>query len=398
MELQDISEQLSEILAEISASVERIRDEKNVHPLDKDLLLGQIRDIYAVALKIETGAETPENTEPEEGFEQDGPQTYDPSQNSSFVADIEQPAEEHTTTTEPQTNETTATVFDSSAEKNDIPDNNNQIIYSTIDETNNLTNEDFENQQDIESATVPDVKYENKDEEQAAKTTPTEPEPITQPEPHEPNVLERVMNRKNAIQNIVSQQHNTGLEKYNETPQAEPQPEESGHPQHNESQPQLSLLDYLSSGVSRVVEKVEHHSSAAPQKTAEQPLPENRPRPIAPQPDATPAPEPKPEPITKPVTPPEPQPQANPTTPKLPELRSLIGINDKFTFINDLFEKDMRNYNEFISTLNKIDDLGHAQAFVQQNATLHQWDKESMAVQLFMSVFKRRYSSPLILQ
>ncbi|MBR0072584.1 MAG: hypothetical protein IJP95_01980, partial [Bacteroidales bacterium] len=80
------------------------------------------------------------------------------------------------------------------------------------------------------------------------------------------------------------------------------------------------------------------------------------------------------------------------------ELRSLIGINDKFTFINDLFEKDMRNYNEFISTLNKIDDLGHAQAFVQQNATLHQWDKESMAVQLFMSVFKRRYSSPLILQ
>ena len=78
-------------------------------------------------------------------------------------------------------------------------------------------------------------------------------------------------------------------------------------------------------------------------------------------------------------------------------LPSIIGINDKFTFINDLFEKDMRNYNEFINTLNKIEDLDEARSFVQQNATLHNWDKESMAVQLFMSVYKRRYSTPLIL-
>ena len=57
----------------------------------------------------------------------------------------------------------------------------------------------------------------------------------------------------------------------------------------------------------------------------------------------------------------------------------------------------MRNYNEFINTLNKIEDLDEARNFVQQNATLHNWDKESMAVQLFMSVYKRRYSTPLIL-
>ena len=57
----------------------------------------------------------------------------------------------------------------------------------------------------------------------------------------------------------------------------------------------------------------------------------------------------------------------------------------------------MRNYNEFINTLNKIEDLGEAQSFVQQNATIHNWDKESMAVQLFMSVYKRRFSAPLIL-
>ena len=57
----------------------------------------------------------------------------------------------------------------------------------------------------------------------------------------------------------------------------------------------------------------------------------------------------------------------------------------------------MRNYNEFINTLNKIENLDEARSFVQQNATLHNWDKESMAVQLFMSVYKRRYSTPLIL-
>ena len=416
MELHDNNGHLSELLAEISASVERICNKKTPHPLDKDLLLSQIRNFYATALKIDTAKEEEELFDQNNDFTQSSTDTFDTADNQDVAAEPEKPAAEETTVAEPENDE----------QNTDLPnEDDNQVYYSEIDKENDLTDEDFENQQDIESTPMPGVFFEPIDEEKTEPEpaeTPTEPEPTAEPvpEPQKPSILEQVMNRKNAIEQLVSRHQSINAE-------AEPEPQRpaaTNRQQHSEGHPQLSLLDYLP-GVSRVVENVEHQSAPAqPHHTPEpehQPAPEPAPapapqtistqQPANPEPEPQPAHNPQPTPIAPAYTPkpesvptpkptPAPQPQNPPaeTAPSLPELRSLIGINDKFTFINDLFEKDMRNYNEFISTLNKIYNTAQAQAFVQQNATMHHWDKESMAVQLFMSVFKRRYSSPLILQ
>lgn len=42
------------------------------------------------------------------------------------------------------------------------------------------------------------------------------------------------------------------------------------------------------------------------------------------------------------------------------DLRTSIGINDKFLFINELFEGDMKNYNDAIDKLNSFNNLNEA--------------------------------------
>lgn len=388
MDYLNIDRQLLEQLTEITASVERINNAEMPHPLDKDLLLNQIKDLYATALKIEAKAEEHSVEESAETFVQKGPQTFDPSK-TEVAPQAEEPEAEPEM---PAVN----TDFESLQK----PEESIPEPEPVVAEPDPVAEPVAEPQQKPEENIIPEPEYdfvgENTDTElddEALAMPEEEPEPAPEPEPvQEPtpeekaDVAERVMNRKNAIENLVSQQHTI-----TSAPKAPEHAESTQTPSSTEGQPQFSLFDYMP-GASRVVENI----APAPQKPVVEPTPE-------PQPQATivnPAPAPAPAPATAPTPVAPQQPQTTPAAPAAPkytDLRSIIGINDKFTFINDLFEKDMRNYNEFINTLNKIEDLDEARNFVQQNATLHNWDKESMAVQLFMSVYKRRYSTPLIL-
>jgi chemotaxis protein histidine kinase CheA len=388
MDYLNIDRQLLEQLAEITASVERINNAEMPHPLDKDLLLNQIKDLYATALKIEAKAEEHSVEESAEAFVQEGPQTFDPSK-----AEVAPQAEEPEA--EPETPAANTDFESLQKPEESIPEPEPVVVEPEMpvaEQETPAAEPVAEPQQKPEENIIPEPEYdfvgENTDTElddEALAMPEEEPEPAPEPEPvHEPtpeekaDVAERVMNRKNAIENLVSQQHTI-----TSAPKAPEHAESTQTPASTEGQPQFSLFDYMP-GASRVVENI----APAPQKPVVEPTPE-------PQPQATIV---NPAPAPTPVAPQQPQTApAAPAAPKYTDLRSIIGINDKFTFINDLFEKDMRNYNEFINTLNKIEDLDEARNFVQQNATLHNWDKESMAVQLFMSVYKRRYSTPLIL-
>lgn len=399
MDYLNIDRQLLEQLAEITASVERINDTEMPHPLDKDLLLSQIKDLYATALKIEAKVqEHPEELIPSELYgppyaSYDEPQTFD-NDKTEVAPQAEVPE------AGPET-----PAVDSDFESLQKPEDTTPKPEPVADEPETPVAEQetpaaepvAEPQQEPEENIIPEPEYDfvgentatELDDEALAmpeeKTEPA-PEPIPEPTPEEKtDITERVMNRKNAIENLVSQQHTI-----TSTPKAPEQAESTETPAPTEGRPQFSLFDYMP-GASRVVENI----TPAAQKPVVEPTPEPEPQATivnpAPAPTPTPTPVAPQQPQTAPTTP------AAPAAPKYTDLRSLIGINDKFTFINDLFEKDMRNYNEFINTLNKIEDLDEARSFVQQNATLHNWDKESMAVQLFMSVYKRRYSTPLIL-
>ena len=404
MDYLNINRQLLEQLAEITASMERITKSEAAHPLDKDLLLNQIRDLYSTALKIGNVVEETKVAEPSPVAEQDETHTLTPEElqalnkakegvekqeaekePESENIDYESYMDVHEPFDEPEPEPTPEPKLPQNEEPEITPEpemKDEAKLYGPPPQ-------DFKELQPQDT-----IKEETPEPEPVTEVEPEpepEPEPVAPKEENSQNITEIVMNRKSAIENIVSQQHNITAAR-EATPQPQPETPVNDNPQSAEEQPQLSLLDYLNSGVSRVVETV----TPQPQKpeptihtdTLNTPVPAPEPKPET---QPAPAPAPEPTPIAPQQTP------VAPAAPKFTDLRSLIGINDKFTFINDLFEKDMRNYNEFINALNKIEDLGEAQSFVLQNATIHNWDKESMAVQLFMSVYKRRYSAPLIL-
>ena len=76
---------------------------------------------------------------------------------------------------------------------------------------------------------------------------------------------------------------------------------------------------------------------------------------------------------------------------KVDDLRTIININDKFSFMNELFHNNMKGYNDFILHLNSLADRNEALAYVQGIAEQYGWDNESMAVKTFYSIFDRKF-------
>lgn len=73
------------------------------------------------------------------------------------------------------------------------------------------------------------------------------------------------------------------------------------------------------------------------------------------------------------------------------DLRTVININDKFSFMKDLFQNNMKAYNDFIIQLNSIDDRATAQRRVDEVSQIYNWDKNSLTVKTFYSIFDRKF-------
>ena len=78
-------------------------------------------------------------------------------------------------------------------------------------------------------------------------------------------------------------------------------------------------------------------------------------------------------------------------TDKVHDLRTVININDKFSFMSELFHNNMKGYNDFILRLNAIDGRDEALAYVGTIAEQYSWDNESLAVKTFYSIFDRKF-------
>lgn len=76
---------------------------------------------------------------------------------------------------------------------------------------------------------------------------------------------------------------------------------------------------------------------------------------------------------------------------RVSDLRTIININDKFRFMNELFHNNMKGYNDFILHLNTIADRDEAMAYVNNVAGQYEWDQNSMAVQTFFQIFDRKF-------
>lgn len=83
-------------------------------------------------------------------------------------------------------------------------------------------------------------------------------------------------------------------------------------------------------------------------------------------------------------------------SPKIPSeridnLKSAISINEKFIFINELFEGNLREYNETIETLNGFKNLEQAADFLDLMRKKNFWDTGSNAFKKLKELVERRF-------
>jgi hypothetical protein len=69
------------------------------------------------------------------------------------------------------------------------------------------------------------------------------------------------------------------------------------------------------------------------------------------------------------------------------DIRSFIGINDKFLFIRELFNGDSVQYNECLEEINRTNSIKEA---FEINSR-YKWDKEEDSTKLFTEILNRKF-------
>ncbi len=73
-------------------------------------------------------------------------------------------------------------------------------------------------------------------------------------------------------------------------------------------------------------------------------------------------------------------------------LKQLISINDKFIFINELFDGNLKEYNEAIETLNGFEVKNEAFNYLDLLRTKNLWDLESGTLMKLKEIVERKYA------
>ncbi len=73
-------------------------------------------------------------------------------------------------------------------------------------------------------------------------------------------------------------------------------------------------------------------------------------------------------------------------------IKKAIGINEKFLFINELFNGNMQEYNQVLDKLNSINDVNDAGSFIDELKLKNNWKTEEDSFIRFMEVIKRKFS------
>ena len=73
------------------------------------------------------------------------------------------------------------------------------------------------------------------------------------------------------------------------------------------------------------------------------------------------------------------------------DLRSVIGINDKFLFVNELFGGSMEKYNKSIDNLNDLKTLNGALIYLNELKIELQWNNSNEAYQKLADLVRRKF-------
>ena len=75
------------------------------------------------------------------------------------------------------------------------------------------------------------------------------------------------------------------------------------------------------------------------------------------------------------------------------DLKSVIGINDKFLFVNELFGGSMEKYNKSIENLNDLKTLNGALIYLNELKIELQWNSSNEAYQKLKELISRKFES-----
>ncbi len=73
------------------------------------------------------------------------------------------------------------------------------------------------------------------------------------------------------------------------------------------------------------------------------------------------------------------------------DYRDIIGINEKFLFINDLFSGNMKDYTDFIMLLNASNGKEEVEYFLQEMKNQRGWQDTSHAYVTLLQIIKRKF-------
>jgi hypothetical protein len=76
------------------------------------------------------------------------------------------------------------------------------------------------------------------------------------------------------------------------------------------------------------------------------------------------------------------------------DLKDAIGINEKFLFINELFDGNLQDYSEALHKLNTADSLQSAEEFIRAELSIrYNWTDDNHHVKNFRDLVERRFIS-----
>lgn len=387
--MNQIKTHLATLVQSISDDVERIQQYKDKIPqIEIDILLESIREFYTNVLelnKVNIGMDNSNshiviNTLQEAQDKQ--AETSPVADDTEEQASQEEPA---TSIEEPQATieEVEEVLFEEPVAEEKNNDNSEEAFESMVENETML--QDIANDDDILSPKsiieFESVEYEQPAEEVVAPIAAV----VEEEEPKVDEVVSDVSTidideKTNTTKTegdtiIVEDTPEPTPAKDVKQPTAEPESvtEPKTQPQKNEEHEeprQISLFDYLkSSNVSRAAEQVDRFSGVTVKTLADK-FQESKEK----------------EKILF-----ESAHEREPQKRRIEDLRTIIGINDKILFMTDLFDRNMKAYNDFILQLNKIDDTNTALEYLKTMEETYKWDKESLAVQSFIKIFERKF-------
>lgn len=76
---------------------------------------------------------------------------------------------------------------------------------------------------------------------------------------------------------------------------------------------------------------------------------------------------------------------------KIADLKSVIGINEKFQFINELFEGSMNEYNVALDQINNFSSLDEAITYLANLKEVYKWNSDNPIAANLQELVERRF-------